>query len=622
VGFLAKLADFSMNPRTLFFSLWGFLLLAKLALAYALPPLVDETFYAWEGQHLAWAYSDLPGLSAWLARLGTDTGGQNAFALRLPFLVLGTCVPWLIVRIATRWFGEDRAWHAGIFALLMPLSGLLGVLALPDVPLVLAALLCLDGLAQLRERVGAAGLATLMAGLVVGANTHYRFAGVVLAGAVGLLCDARSRRLLRDARVWAVLVLGALAWLPLLYWNFEHAGMGLRFQLLERNPWRFHGDAAVWIPIQAVLVTPLTFVLLTASWYRCWRSWRADAQGPYGLIFGIGAVSVLGYFVLGFFADSERVSFHWPLAGWLTLAIIAPVFLSEWRHAWRCALFASTAIGLVLALAFLVVAAVPDLRERFAAARFYPADFAGWPDITGHVRDLQLSPGTRIVADNFELAAQLAFALARDDIAVLDNVLNRKHGRAAQLDLWGLRFDRLGRAGHEPLWLIVDDSATPMKRRLAAYHSLCRVFGALPPVETVNADHGRRRFFIARFESGEKKPGCSAPALAWIDGPAPGAELGTQFDVAGWAFKEGVGVESVEVTLDRRPIAAASYGLPMPNVAEYWKISTDPNQPKVGFKAHVDARGVKRGRHWLGLKIRGADGSVEEWPEQPVTIGP
>src|SRR5690606_31145251 len=113
---------------------------------------------------------------------------------------------------------------------------------------------------------------------------------------------------------------------------------------------------------------------------------------------------------------------------------------------------------------------------------------------------------------------------------------------------------------------------------------------------------------------------CTTPAMAWIDAPASGAGLGPRFAVQGWAFKDGVGIESVEVTLDGRVVARARYGIANPGVAAFWKISTDPGHPHVGFRAEVDASGLAPGRHWLGLRLHGRDGSVETWREQPVDI--
>jgi 4-amino-4-deoxy-L-arabinose transferase-like glycosyltransferase len=610
-----------MNPgnlRVKFFALWAALLLAKILLAAQLPVFVDEAFYAWEGRRLAWAYSDLPGLTAWLTRLGTALGGQHPLALRAPFLLLGAAAPWLVLVISRRWFGERAGLWAGLLALLMPLSGLLGVLALPDVPLVFAALLCVEAISRLRERISWSALATLAVALVIGALSHYRFALVIAAGLAGIACDPSSRRLLADRRVWLALTVGALAWLPLLLWNLQHAGAGLRFQFVERNPWQFHADGALWLPIQVLLVTPLLFALMLATLREAWRRRRQRDGQAWGLVAGIASVAVLGYFLLGFFADRQRVSFHWPLAGWLLLLTAAPVLLADWSDRLRRALFAMTALGLLAGLVFLGAASHPATRAALAGSRFYPADFAGRQEIAAWLRAAVLPADARIVASDFELAAALAFGLGRDDIHALDSPLNHKHGRAAQLQQWRLQFDRS--SAPEPLLLVVDDSATPMKLRLLAYQRLCVVFGALPAAEVLNVDHGRKRYLLYRIDPRQRRPGCVAPALAWIDTPLAKQVLPARFSLDGWAFKEGVGLASVEVTLDGRPVARAAYGSAMPNVAQYWQGSTDPNQPNVGFHAEVDASGFADGRHWLGLRLHGGDGSIEPWPEQQVHI--
>lgn len=605
--------------RVNFLVLWASLTLVKVLLAARLPLFVDEAFYAWESRRLAWAYSDLPGLTAWLIRVGTAIGGQHELALRLPFLLIGAALPWLVVRLAARWFGEQNGWRAGLLALLMPLSGLLGVLALPDVPMVFAALLCLEGIARCRERVSLPACLLLLAGLIVGALSHYRFALVVLAGFAGLLLEARGRQLLREPRLWSVAALGACAWLPLLSWNLRHAGAGLRFQLLERNPWSFHADGWLWLPIQALLLTPPLFVLLVAAWRRSRTEAMADGQAPWRLLYGIALVSVGGLFLLGFFADRERVSFHWPLAGWLTLIVVAPVVLLQWRRAFRVLVYASAASGLMLAAGWLAIAGTPSLREKTVASKAYAAGFAGWREIAAEIRRQPLPAGTRIVADNFALAAQLSFALDRDDILVLDHPLNRKHGRAEQLRAWNAIFDpREPFAGD--LLLVVQDDAVPMKRRLAAYHERCASFGRMPVVGALNVDHGRKRFLLYRFDAALPNGSCAMPALSWIDTPTGRMRLPAAFEVRGWAFKDGAGLRRVDVLIDGEPTAQAQYGLAMPHVADYWRISSDPAQPNVGFVARIDASAWPPGRHWLGLRLHGRDGSIEDGPEQGIVI--
>ncbi|MEO7251836.1 MAG: glycosyltransferase family 39 protein, partial [Arenimonas sp.] len=423
----------SSNTRVKFLALWAILQAAKLALAMSLPLLVDEAFYAWEGRFPALAYSDLPGLTAALTRIGTQIGGQHVLALRAPFLLLGAAIPWLVLRISRRWFGAEAGYLAGLLSLLMPLSGLLGVLALPDVPLVFAALLCLDSLARLLQRVDWPALLCLAVALVIGALAHYRFALVLVAGLVGLLCDVRGRALLREPRLWLVLLTGALAWWPLLDWNIAHAGAGLRFQFLDRNPWQFRAGAAIWIPIQLLVVTPALFVLLLATLRTAWQRRKDHAGAPWAMIAGIADVSVLGYFALGFFADRQRVSFHWPLAGWLVLLTAAPVTWQCWSAGARRAVLGIAGLGLLCALIFLGAASRPQSRNLLAASRFYPADFAGWQELANLARSSLLPAPGIFLAGNFAVAAELSHALNRRDIVVLDDPENHKHGRAAQL---------------------------------------------------------------------------------------------------------------------------------------------------------------------------------------------
>lgn len=618
-------SDAVMKPRWLrvnFIALWLLLTLLKVALASRLPLFVDEAFYAWEGRFPAWAYSDLPGLTAWLSRLGSALGGSNLLALRAPFLLVGAAVPWLVVRISRRWFGRSAGWRAGLLALLMPLSGLLGLLALPDVPLVFAALLCLDAIGSLRERQTACAFVLLAAGLVVGGLSHYRFALVVFAGLAGMAWDRQSRRLLARPSLLLALAAGALAWLPLLSWNLHFHGAGLRFQLVDRNPWTFHADGALWLPIQCLLLTPPLFVLLLQVMRHGWQLRDREGQ-PWRLVLGVALVSVLGYLLLGFFADEQRVSFHWPLAGWLVLVAAAPVVLQRWPAWARRLVYATAGFGLAGAIAFVVCAATPGLRRELAFTAVYPADFAGWSELFGRMSRMPVAADTQIVAGDFEVGAQLAFALDRRDVHVLDSLLNHKHGRAAQLDAWGLRFDDLDQAAGRPVLLVINDTATPMKDRLVGYQRLCRQFGALPSFEVLAVDHGSKRYLIYRFERGQpRRPGCTAPALAWIDSPARATTLPPHFEVSGWAFKDGPGLKSVQVTVDGREVQKAQYGAPMPGVAAYWQTSTDPAQPRVGFRAQVDASSLAAGRHWLGLRLRGADGSDEPWAEQRINIKP
>lgn len=610
--------------RRYFLIAWGALLLVKLLVAWRLPLFVDEAFYWQEGQHLALAYSDLPGLTAWLTRLGVEIGGPHVLALRLPFILMASILPWLVAKVSARWFGEVAGWQAGLLTVLMPLSGTLGLLALPDVPMALATALCLDAGARLLDKVNAGRALELALGLSIGALSHYRFIGVIVIGFIALLLIKEGRRVLRDPRVLIALAIGAVAWLPLLAWNLDNGDAGLRFQMVDRHPWTFHADGASFVLIQALLVTPLLFVALVQTFILSARE-RGEGTSQWRYFGLLGGLSTLGFFILGFFADNERVSFHWTIPGYLALLAAAPVVLAQWTPGWRKAMWSMLVVGLIAVFGWYATVSVPSLRERLAAEKWYPANFAGWDKVTAAVRqELAAMPeGTVLLADNFKLGAELGFELQDPNIRVLDHPLNRKHGRAPQLRIWGLEGDAALPASGQPALLVIGTDEVRYRDLLTHYHGLCDKVGPITPSRVLNVDHGAQRFVLVRLPQGVKPASgepCSTPSMAYIDQPAVGETLPNRFSVRGWAFRDGVGLASVDILLDGKPVARARYGVAQPEVATFWKISNDPQHPNVGFEAEVDATGLSPGLHWLGLRLTAWDGMVTEWPEQPIHI--
>ena len=602
-----------------FLVLWVLVTTAKVLLASQLPLFVDEAFYWQEGQHLAMAYSDLPGLTAWLTRLGVEVAGDHRLGVRLPFLLMGAALPWMVASICTRWFGARMGWRAGSLALLMPLSATLGILAVPDVPMAIAALLCLDAGARLLRGVGAGGALLLACGLLMGALSHYRFIGVIAVGFITLLVLPEGRKMLRDPRVWIALSVGVAAWVPLLAWNLDNQDAGLKFQLVERHPWAFQWQGVLFLVIQPLLVTPLLFAAMAVVAGKGVRHAQGGFHHLQWRYFAlVGATSTLLIFLLGFFTDVERVSFHWPLPGYLALLVCVPALLSHWSRRWRRALWATTSLGLLLAMSYYLLAASPALREHMAGSKYYPRNFAGWQQLAEGVRDelSQMPEDTELLAGSFKVGAELGFRINDPNIKVLPHALNDRHGRTAQLALWKLISDG---SRSTPVLLVLSPGDQRYRDLLAHYHKVCELVGPLPPPRVVSLDHGFQRFLLFRLPA-EKQPGpCVTPAMAWVETPLAGQAVDGALEVTGWAFKDGVGLSRVELLLDGRSAGDARYGRAF-DVRPFWKISNDPQHPNTGFDARLDTSGLKPGTHWLGLRLHGNDGSVETWAEQPFEI--
>lgn len=506
------------------------LLAIKLLIACTLSPFGDEAFYWMESRRLAWGYSDLPPLTAWLIRLGESVAGHSLIGMRWPFLLLGSVLPWLVVWFAREAFDRRAGWQAGLLCLALPLAGSLGVLALPDVPLTVAIMLAM--LALLRAMRGSRVSDWILLGLALGMAwaTHYRAAMAILAGLLLLLITERGRLQWRRGGLWLALLLAALGLVPLVISNWQQRGAGIAFQLIERNAWQFQVDALVQPLEQAVACTPLLYgMLLWAAW-MCWR--RRKEGAPWDLIAVVSLSFIVLYFVLGLFADDLRFRAHWPLPGYLPLLAALPVLWRAqaqkrgWRRfAWLA--FALAAIGQVSGMAYLGLAASRDGATALASLKAFPSNFVGWRESGDSARELLRDKPAVLVADNFMLAAELDFQLsAEQSVYSLDNPLNVKHGRAPQLAVW--RLDETGlrsaRAG-EPVLLAVDETALRERERAAWLGAVCNRLVDIQPLTRLDLFAGRKRiaFYAARVPEASSSPVPVDPArcVVWQRAVAP-----------------------------------------------------------------------------------------------------
>jgi len=498
--------------RAVFVIAFALLCIARLMLAATLSPFGDEAFYWQESRHLAWGYSDLPPLTAWLIRLGESVAGHGLLGMRWPFLLIGSALPWLVRSFARDAFDARAGWQAALLCLALPLGGSLGVLALPDVPLTVAIMLAMVALQRALQRDRLRDWCLLGAALAVCWLAHYRAAMPMLAGLLFCLMTPRGRAQWRRPGLWIAMGIAALGLIPLVMSNWQQHGAGLAFQVMERNPWHFHADALVQPLEQAIACTPLLYALLL---WAAWKSWRRRTEGqPWDLIAITGACFIVVYFVLGLFADDVRFRAHWPLPGYLPLLAAMPVLLREhapWRRGWLVVAFALAVAGQVAGLGYLGLAASNDGARVLAGLKLFPARFVGWRESGEAARRLLASHPGVLVADNFMLAAEIDFQLdGRVPVYALDNPLNVKHGRAPQLRVWE-RDEAALRQHHggQSMLLAVDEKALRVHERADWLRTLCARIDDPLALQRLDLFEGRRRM---AFYAGKVPPGSSTGA--------------------------------------------------------------------------------------------------------------
>lgn len=230
----------------------------RLALAAHLPLVEDEAYY-WEwSRHLAAGYFDHPPGIAWLIALGAPLG-RTELAVRIGPVLAGLVATALLA---------VRAHDPLRFVLLVagvPLFALGGILATPDVPLLLG--WAVATWALLGRRWIWVGVGVGLAGL--GKYSGWGFWPLAIA-AVWFDSYATRRSLVPDLRGIALGVLATLLVLaPNLVWNFQHDWSSIKFQI-GHGLNRPSAGALAFFGAQVGLAGPILFGVFGA-----WCLWMA-----------------------------------------------------------------------------------------------------------------------------------------------------------------------------------------------------------------------------------------------------------------------------------------------------------------------------------------------------------
>lgn len=401
---------------------------ARLGFAASVPVFVDEAWYAWCARHLALAYSDLPGFTAWtLSLVVASEGSTQSWLLRLPTVVAGCALPWLVQCISAQlWPDRAPTWLPAMAVIALPMGTLAGVLALPDAWLLLYSAVAAWTLLALEKRPQRS--LALLLGITIGLAlaTHPR--ALVIIASLGLyLWLRRSTWAARSAPLllW-VAIPALLGLLPTVLYNWQHELANLRFQWVDRHAYAF--SAALFMsfwPIQFMLAGPLWAIVMALAGAAL-RGPAHQRQWAFFLAFVLGPL--LGWWLVGSFADRERLSWHWTLSALVLGAALWPVIADRHRRLAATACALGVGGGAVL----MVLLALPADRVRdLIHPKLYPKHFAGWDAIAAEVR-ARRQPEELLIADNFMLGAQLAYH-GLEPAVVLDHPLNAAHGRAHQL---------------------------------------------------------------------------------------------------------------------------------------------------------------------------------------------
>ncbi|MEW6768190.1 MAG: glycosyltransferase family 39 protein [Pseudomonadota bacterium] len=386
----------------------------------------DEAYYwTWSKENVL-SFLDHPPMIAWFVRFGTSIFGDTNFGARFGGLLAMWIAQALIADIVWR---QTRDRFVVLLAIVMPQAalefGLFGSRILPDAAMIPFAVAMVWALVRLAE--SGDGKWWLAAGVFGGLALLSKFTVVLLVPGIlafALIPQWRARWL-GSLYPWAALLIAAVIFSPVVYWNWLHEWAGFRFQFVRVNA--DHGvslrTVLDFIGLQAGLVGPLLFpATLGGSVMLAWRGYRQ--LNPVFILLSTCALAPFAFFLWR--SLSLRVGDTWPMLIWLfafaataiNLALISKLPQTNWclrtARSWAVA---AVLVGAVLnagAFYYYVISSAPGLGSRDPVGKEL-----GYRDVALRAKEAADKAGaTWIATVNYRLYAMLRWHL-KDSIPVV-----------------------------------------------------------------------------------------------------------------------------------------------------------------------------------------------------------
>mgnify|MGYP000542406132 CR=1 FL=1 len=449
----------------------GLLLVARLV---ALRANATDLFFD-EAQYWSWSlepalgYYSKPPLVAWLIRLATDACGISEFCVRLPSPLVHTLTAGVLFVLAGWLYDLRTAALAGLaFATLPGVSLSAGIIS-TDVPLLFAWAVALVALVGLYEtRAWWPGL-LLGVALGIGLNAKYAMAWFLVCLAVYLLATPERRWLLRDARLWLGMGLGALLIVPNLAWNASHS-FATFAHTADNAKW--HGS--LFNPLKALeffgsqfgVFGPVLFAALLAV------TWRAYQRGLPAADRLLLAFSLPVLVVITAQAFVSRAHPNWAAVSYVAATVLVTATLvRDLSWGWLKSSFAihvALVIGLGLATAYAGRVVPPVGADPFART-------LGWRALAEATRGeiaaqrQRGKPYAAVLTDDRSITAELLYYMRDEPSRVVTWFAG---GRPT--DHYELTRPYVPAIGDPVLYVTLDRNPEPVLGRFASREALGR----------------------------------------------------------------------------------------------------------------------------------------------------
>ncbi len=350
-------------------------------IAFWLLPGYDEGYYYLYTKHLDWSFFDHPlfvalttGFGIWL------TGITSPFTLRIGTLILYTGSLFLLYLTSVKLFSKTAGKITLILASIIPIFQLgFGIITLPDSPLIFfwsAALYCAsDEFFTKRNKTYLPSYRLAILGILIGLACLSKYHGFVLGLCLVGFCISSKNHRQALTSPWTILgfFLFIITLFPLLFWNYQHDWISLRFQLFDRFLPVPNAPQTSYNIFNALIVLMVNIGLLFPTigfplWWVMIKSLVLDGcqlvskkniikvvDNKKLFIYWISLPLTLGLIVLG---GKKQILVTWPMPGYWGMILLLGFYGEKWfnyskRWVKRWLLGSAIAINTVLLLLLL-----------------------------------------------------------------------------------------------------------------------------------------------------------------------------------------------------------------------------------------------------------------------------
>ena len=325
----------------------------------------DETYYWTYARHLQWGYFDHPPMVALSIRLG-ELFGHGWVCTRIGAILFSA---------ATIYFGfkalPERLQNAKAYVLVFAsvlIFHIYGFVTTPDAPLLFFTALFFYAYKLYLKEENILNILFLTASII--GMMYSKYHGVLPV----FFTFLSNPKLIVKRSAWLVMILVAIAFIPHLWWQYNHDWPTVRYHLFERSQGSYKIDKTTnYILGQLLILGPFTTIV--ALIFLIKKKLKVDVYFRAHVFTFFG---VLIFFLLNSF--QKNIEPHWTLIAGISFVVLVMYLLGQSTEKFRKIFLRLAIANLVLIIAARVLLAIPNSPakkiDRFQVQIYSPS----WAD--------------------------------------------------------------------------------------------------------------------------------------------------------------------------------------------------------------------------------------------------